>query len=142
MVKWQKLLVEGSERLGSTLLVTSTHRQRLIDAGFVNVTEKRFKWPINDWPKDRKYKNVGKCPLTPIQVALYQKARPGLSSALLTHLVRSGTWCYEVLSEGLQGMSLMLFTNALGWSAEEVEVFLIDVRKDLRNRQLHGYWEL
>ena len=39
-------------------------------------------------------------------------------------------------------MSLMLFTNALGWSAEEVEVFLIDVRKDLRNRQLHGYWEL
>jgi hypothetical protein len=34
----------------------------------------------------------------------------------------------------------MLFTNVLGWSAAEVETFLVDVRKDLKNRNTHGYW--
>jgi hypothetical protein len=35
---------------------------------------------------------------------------------------------------------MMLFTNVLGWSAAEVDVFLVNVRKDLRNRGIHAYW--
>jgi hypothetical protein len=31
----------------------------MIDAGFVNVQEKLYKWPINAWPKDMKYKEIG-----------------------------------------------------------------------------------
>ena len=27
--------------------------------GFVDVTEKRFKWPLNTWPKDPKLKELG-----------------------------------------------------------------------------------
>jgi hypothetical protein len=34
----------------------------------------------------------------------------------------------------------MLFTNVLGWSAADVEAFLVGVRKDLRNRNIHAYW--
>jgi len=34
----------------------------------------------------------------------------------------------------------MLFTNILGWSVEEVEVFLVDVRKDVKSRSIHAYW--
>lgn len=29
-------------------------------AGFVDVTERRFKWPIGDWPTDRKLKHLGR----------------------------------------------------------------------------------
>lgn len=28
-------------------------------AGFVDVVERRFKWPLNEWPKDPYYKDIG-----------------------------------------------------------------------------------
>ena len=43
------------------------------------------------------------------------------------------------MTSGLQAMSLMLFTNVLGWSVEEVELLLNDVRKDFKNRKIHAY---
>lgn len=29
------------------------------EVGFVDVTEKRLKWPLNTWPKDKKLKELG-----------------------------------------------------------------------------------
>ncbi|KAK8228817.1 S-adenosyl-L-methionine-dependent methyltransferase [Phyllosticta capitalensis] len=51
-----------------------------------------------------------------------------------------GVWTLENLSQGLQGISLALFTRQLGWSREEVELFLVDVRKDINDRSKHYYW--
>jgi hypothetical protein len=51
-----------------------------------------------------------------------------------------GQWSYENFSWGCESMSLALFTRALGWSADEVRVFMALVRQDLRNRRMHGYW--
>jgi hypothetical protein len=42
--------------------------------------------------------------------------------------------------DGVQGISMQLFTKMLGWSPEEVELFLVDVRKDLKNRDIHFYY--
>jgi hypothetical protein len=53
---------------------------------------------------------------------------------------QAGAWNKENVESGLQGLSMMLFTNVLGWSAAEVDVFLVNVRKDLRNRGIHAYW--
>lgn len=41
--------------------------------------------------------------------------------------------------EGLETFTLALFTRVLGWSAEEVTVFLADVRKELVDRSIHVY---
>ncbi|KAK1756515.1 S-adenosyl-L-methionine-dependent methyltransferase [Echria macrotheca] len=51
-----------------------------------------------------------------------------------------GAWNHENVLQGLHGFTVSLFTNVLGWSAAEVETFLIDVRKDLKNREIHAYW--
>ncbi|KAH8750854.1 S-adenosyl-L-methionine-dependent methyltransferase [Hyaloscypha sp. PMI_1271] len=53
-----------------------------------------------------------------------------------------GMWTVENLTTGLQGLSLALFTRGLGWSAEELEVFLIDVRNDMKNTRIHAYWNM
>ncbi|KAJ4137974.1 hypothetical protein NW754_000378 [Fusarium falciforme] len=53
-----------------------------------------------------------------------------------------GLWTYENLGQGVSGLSLALFTRALGWTPEEVEVFLVDVRKDMKNRAVHGWWPI
>lgn len=42
----------------------------------------------------------------------------------------------------LEGLSMAIFTHALGWSKEEAEVFLVDVRKDIRDTKIHCYWEM
>ncbi|KAI8310246.1 putative methyltransferase tdiE [Colletotrichum sp. SAR11_240] len=33
-------------------------------------------------------------------------------------------------------------TRALKWKMDEVNVFLIDVRKEINNRDVHAYWPI
>jgi len=51
-----------------------------------------------------------------------------------------GAFEMENLLYGLGGMVTRLFSKALHWSPEQVQVFLVDVRKDIKNRNSHGYW--
>ena len=53
-----------------------------------------------------------------------------------------GMWSEHNFCGGMYGLSVALFTRALGWTAEQLEVFLVGVRKDLRNRQIHAYWPM
>jgi len=47
------------DAFGKTLRIVDEAKQHLVDAGFVEVTEHRFKWPIGDWPKDPRLKQIG-----------------------------------------------------------------------------------
>lgn len=53
-----------------------------------------------------------------------------------------GLWTFENLGNGASGLSMALFTRALGWTAEEVEVFLVGVRQDMKNSSVHGWWPI
>ncbi|TLD15993.1 uncharacterized protein PgNI_01902 [Pyricularia grisea] len=53
-----------------------------------------------------------------------------------------GLYTHENIMQGLQALSLALYTRALNWTAEELEVFLVDVRRDLKNRNIHAYWRI
>ena len=41
--------------------------------------------------------------------------------------------------EGMHAYSLRLFTTVLGWTVEEVEALLTEVRKILTDRSIHIY---
>ncbi|CUS13388.1 unnamed protein product [Tuber aestivum] len=41
--------------------------------------------------------------------------------------------------DGLQALTMALFTRALRWTAAEVESFLVEVRKDIKNKHIHSY---
>jgi hypothetical protein len=56
--------------------------------------------------------------------------------------VASGIWTEQNICNGLYGLSVALFTRGLGWTAEETEVFLVNVRKDLKDRRIHAYWPM
>ncbi|BCS17505.1 class I SAM-dependent methyltransferase [Aspergillus puulaauensis] len=43
--------------------------------------------------------------------------------------------------EGVEGWCMFLLTAVLGWSREEVELYLSRTRKALRNPKIHGYQE-
>ncbi|KAF6815903.1 methyltransferase domain-containing protein [Colletotrichum plurivorum] len=53
-----------------------------------------------------------------------------------------GIWNGENMAAGLEAFSMAPFTRAHGWTKAEVDVFLVDVRKDMKNRAIHAYWPI
>lgn len=53
-----------------------------------------------------------------------------------------GMWNLENLANGLSGLSMATFTRLLGWTVDEVEVFLVDVRREIRDTKIHAYWPM
>ncbi|WDK12821.1 methyltransferase domain-containing protein [Colletotrichum graminicola] len=41
--------------------------------------------------------------------------------------------------EGVQGITMKIFTQVLGWSQEAVELLLVDVRRDMADKKIHAY---
>ncbi|KAI6383677.1 hypothetical protein MCOR25_000125 [Pyricularia grisea] len=109
--KWFELLDEGTQKVRTELPTLEVQKQRLLDAGFVNIVTREYKWPMNTWPSDKKQKEFG--------------------SLVLANL-----------EEGIQGMTMAMFTRVLGWTKEQVELFLVDVRKDIRNTSMHVYYPI
>ncbi|OCK86192.1 S-adenosyl-L-methionine-dependent methyltransferase [Lepidopterella palustris CBS 459.81] len=46
------------------------------------------------------------------------------------------------LLDGLQAFSLQLFQKGLGWTKDEIEVYLVQVRKALSDRNVHAYHKI
>ncbi|KAK2766286.1 hypothetical protein FQN54_007803 [Arachnomyces sp. PD_36] len=79
------------------------------EMGLVDVVEDVRKVPMNRWPKDPKMKQIG-------------------------------AWNAANWLAGCSGLTYGPFGPAgLGWSKNEIEVFLVDVRKAIQNRRVHSY---
>jgi hypothetical protein len=50
-----------------------------------------------------------------------------------------GLWQGGNLAYGIEGFSLALFTRVLGWTKKEVDVFLMKVKNDIKDRTIHSY---
>ncbi|OTB07000.1 hypothetical protein M426DRAFT_318365 [Hypoxylon sp. CI-4A] len=69
-----------------------------------------------------------KCPLTPYS------SDP--------HLREVGTYGRCAMEEGMEGFVLYLFAKGLGWSREQVTLYLSHVRRELRDRRKSPYVEV
>lgn len=133
------------------------------EAGFVDVVEVIYKWPIGRWPANKKMKEIG------TSSGLFSHySIPTYYSFTSMHLNRvglyripwicrhtytvwrrliflfwvQGLWSHEATDSSLSGLSTAIFTHGLGWSTQELEVFLADVRKDMKNSKIHSYWPM
>ncbi|KAI5456249.1 S-adenosyl-L-methionine-dependent methyltransferase [Mariannaea sp. PMI_226] len=116
LCRWAKLLQGAFAAIGSPLDSALKYEEQLEEAGFIDVKVVKRKWPLNRWPKDQKHKQIG-------------------------------TWAHVNTMDALAALSLAVFTRAageggLGWSKEELEVFLAGVRKDMNNLSIHSYWQI
>lgn len=51
-----------------------------------------------------------------------------------------GLYNRSIIIDGLQGVGMAPLTRALKWTPEEVEVFLVDVRRSLMKSPAHAYY--
>ncbi|GAB1197605.1 hypothetical protein APSETT444_006903 [Aspergillus pseudonomiae] len=110
LAEWSRIFIEAGERFGKTFRIADLARQHMIDAGFENVTERRFKLPVGPWSKDEHYRQLGR-------------------------------WNLLHCEQGIEGWSMALLTRVMGWSYEEVQVFLAKMRKGLRDySKIHAYF--
>jgi hypothetical protein len=52
-------MLEASLKLGLPLNSAKTVKQVIEEAGYVDVVEVIYKWPMNRWPRDEKMKEIG-----------------------------------------------------------------------------------
>lgn len=55
-------------------------------------------------------------------------------------LKQAGLYGLAALYDGVFGMSVKLFVEVLGWTTEELEVFLAQFRQELKRKSIHSYW--
>jgi hypothetical protein len=78
-------------------------------AGYVDIHEHVTKIPLGPWPRDKRLKTIG-------------------------------TWWLSNWLAGIQGFTYKLFSSeGLGWSRDEIEVHLADVRKAALMKSVHAY---
>ena len=55
-----ELAFEVSQKFGKNLGIAPLIKDMIKEAGFVNVVEKKYKWPLGAWPVDQKLKDIGR----------------------------------------------------------------------------------
>lgn len=83
---------------------------------------------LEGWVKEAGFTNIHH-KLLPIPVGVWPKNRK---------LKEIGALDYHQFLEGLEGISMRIFTASEGWKPEEVQLFLVGVRQDLKNPRLQA----
>ncbi|RSL84400.1 hypothetical protein CDV31_016705 [Fusarium ambrosium] len=61
LVRLMDHLKDAHNKIGRTLDPAHEFRHWVEEAGFHNITEQMFKFPVGPWPKDRRLKEIGAC---------------------------------------------------------------------------------
>ena len=109
--QYSRYLLEGSQRVvpPRPMDTAKSLAAWMRQAGYVDVKERVDKMPINPWPRDPALKQLGR------------------------------NWNLHIMT-GLAGWAYKIFGDrGLGWTRERIEIFLIDVRKSIKDRYVHAY---
>ncbi|KAF2806714.1 S-adenosyl-L-methionine-dependent methyltransferase [Mytilinidion resinicola] len=81
---WGNTVIEMGERFGKSFTIWNEAKERLERAGFVDVVEVRYKWPMNGWSRDERLKRIG----------LWNQYRlhNGVEGFMLRLLTQAGGW--------------------------------------------------
>ncbi|KAH7353549.1 TAM domain methyltransferase [Plectosphaerella cucumerina] len=59
LLRLNRHLMDASAKMGRDLNVARSYKSYLQNAGFVDIVERRYKWPLGPWPRDPHYKALG-----------------------------------------------------------------------------------
>lgn len=57
---WGSTVIEMGEKFGKSFTIWNEAKERMEQAGFVDVVEYTYKWPMNGWSTDKKEKDIGR----------------------------------------------------------------------------------
>lgn len=101
IVKWTSLLQEASIKVNRRFDGAAKHQEELAKAGFTDITAIYHPWPLNSWPRDRRYREIGRWVLENVTMGT-----EALSMGLFTRIlgwrpVCFSPWCWVETLEHL-----------------------------------------
>jgi hypothetical protein len=108
---WGPEIMGCGERCGRPCDILDTMPARIRNAGFVDLYEKVYKWPIGPWAKNQQYKEAGAINL--------EHWMTGIEG-----------WCMWLLTK---------FGAPEPWSMEKVQAFIAQIHNELKNPRFHIY---
>ena len=108
---WGPNIIGAASNSGRPADTLDTMREQIEKAGFVDIHEKVYKWPIGPWPRDPVLKETGR---------------------LNHHMWMTGMdgWAMYLLTK---------FGLPQPWSKEEVQVYVAKARAEVQNPRHHLY---
>lgn len=82
-----QLMVDAGAAYGRPMDIAPTYKDLMAKAGFVDVVERRLKWPLGAWPKDKYFKDLG--------YWYYRNLDVGLEGLLMALMTREMGWSKE-----------------------------------------------
>ena len=79
---WMGLVMESMEKLGRPVVSAQQWKPLMEQCGFEDVSQIIYKWPINRWPRNKKYKDLGMWSLANMDSALEPSSLAPLTRAL------------------------------------------------------------
>lgn len=95
--KWTDLMLKSVKAMGLDWTRVSQYKQYMIDAGFEDVVEKSYEWPLGTWAKGERMKMLGLWYREDLLGFLH-----GASMAVLTRGLKMSTEEVEELLEGVR----------------------------------------
>ena len=129
LARWSQYAVRTGTMTGKTFEIAENMADLMREAGFVDVVEKRFKWPIGPWSSDPKLKDIGRWNLLN-----WEEGMEGWVMAAYTRVLGVRSRHFLHLDD--------LRANLSQWSFQQVQDWLQEVRAALRDRKYHVYHEV
>ncbi|KAK7720976.1 hypothetical protein SLS64_001269 [Diaporthe eres] len=129
--QWGKFFEEGGRTLGRTFMVVDTGIQRkaMEEAGFVDIQE----WEFKDSDSGAGIRHEDS--LTPPQAPVGGWPRD-------KKLKEIGHWAQTALESDIEGYVLFIANVIVGWSREEILVYIAQLRREIRQSKNHTYFKL
>lgn len=83
---WGKVVLEMGQKFGRSFSIWQEAKDRMLKAGFTEVTEVTYRWPMNGWSKDPRMREIGRWN----QVRLHE----GIEGMMLRLLTKAGGVCH------------------------------------------------
>ncbi|KAJ5386837.1 hypothetical protein N7509_009378 [Penicillium cosmopolitanum] len=111
LASWGPNIIGAAALSGRPVDTIDTMRKEIEKAGFIDLHEKVYRWPIGPWPKDPVLKEAGR-----LNWHMWKTGMDGYATYLLTK-----------------------FGLPEPWSIEEVQVFVAKARAEINNPKHHIY---
>ena len=134
------LAVACGDAFGKTMVQMIYMKDQITAAGFVDVTEIRFKWPVGPWSNDQKLKDLGRW-----NMHMWEQGLEGWTLALLTRYMHV-SFTLQLQEENQKFFQKpRAVANADGklqWSYDRVKEWIKNMRATLLDRKVHAYQEM
>lgn len=124
--QWGKVSLEAGDKFGKDLRIHEQIKGYVTDAGFEDVVEMVYKWPVGPWAKDEYMKHFGA-----YNRIHWQEGIEGWSMALLTRVLNVSLH----IPTPIECKAYMY----LQWTYTEVQAYLGKMREALKDNSIHAF---